>query len=264
LKKIKLYELLCKNFAYEDKEAKSLIMAGKVFVDNKLIDKPGECVYDNSVITIKDNKKKYVTRSGYKLEKAISYFNIDVKNKIAVDIGASEGGFTDCLLQHGIGKVYSVDVAYGILAWKIRQDSRVIPLERTNARLLSFKNIGEYADIITVDVSFISLKLIFPVINDILHANGECICLIKPQFEAPANEVGKNGVITNTTVLLKIIHDLITHAEYNQLNINGLTYSPIRGNNGAIEYLLYLKRDKKYNDDEVKNIIQAVITESLA
>lgn len=263
MRKIKVFEFLCDKFGYKDSEAKAIIMAGKVFVDNQLVDKPGKFIRDNSVVTIKNYEKKYVTRSGYKLEKGISYFGINVKDKVAVDIGASEGGFTDCLLQMGIGRVYSVDVAYGILAWKIRQDSRVIPLERMNARKLSFKDIGEHADIITVDVSFISLKLIFPVLNSILSAEGKCICLIKPQFEASANEVGKNGIITDIEILFNIINNLILHAANHQLYTLGLTYSPIKGHNGTIEYLLCLTRSVKHNESDIKGSIQNAITKSL-
>lgn len=239
----KRIDLLCveKGLESSRERAKALIMAGEVFADGQRIDKPGEEVSIDAEITIHGGLK-YVSRGGLKLEKAMSSFGIELKNKVCMDIGASTGGFTDCMLQNGANKVYSVDVGYGQLAWKLRTDKRVVNLERTNIRYLTKETVTENLDFFSVDVSFISLTLVLPVIEGFLSENGEGICLIKPQFEAGKGRVGKKGVVREPQIHIDVIKKIADFVGTIGFSIEGLDYSPIKGPEGNIEYLIYLKK----------------------
>jgi len=231
--------------AQSREKASRQIMSGVVFVDGIKQDKPGTKVPVNSKIEIKGNALPYVSRGGLKLEKAIAAFNIDVKGKTAMDVGASTGGFTDCLLKNGATKVYSVDVGYGQLAWELRSDSRVVCMERTNIRYVKPDDIGEPINIATIDVSFISLEKVLPPVKELLSDDGEIVCLIKPQFEAGREKVGKKGVVRDKKVHEEVIERIISFCK-NQAGfaVLGLTYSPIKGPEGNIEYLLYLAKNQ--------------------
>ena len=219
-------------------KAKVLIMAGLVSVNGLKIDKPGTKIDSDSLIEIKE-QSEFVSRGGYKLKKAIQTFDIDLKGRICADIGASTGGFTDCMLKNGASKIYAVDVGYGQLAWELRNDPRVINLERTNARYLSSEIIPEGLDFFSVDVAFISLSKILPAVSSLMNPEAECVCLIKPQFEAGREFVGKKGVVRDKTVHLNVINNIIKVVDDIGLVVKGLTYSPIKGPEGNIEYLIF-------------------------
>jgi len=231
-----------KGLAESRERAKTIIMAGLVYVDNQKSDKAGESINEDSVIEIRGNPLKYVSRGGLKLEKAIEEFQISLDDKICMDIGASTGGFTDCMLQNGARKVFCVDVGYGQLAWKLREDERVINLERTNARYLTNEQITSPIFLTSVDVSFISLTIILPAIRPLLDDNGYAVCLIKPQFEAGRDKVGKKGVVRDKLVHTEVIDKIIDFALSSGFSILGLTFSPVRGPEGNIEYLIYLQK----------------------
>ncbi len=245
-------------------KAKSLIMAGIVFVDGFAIDKPGTKVSDKSNIEIKGSKLEYVSRGGLKLAKAIKYFNIDVSGKIALDVGSSTGGFTDCLLKNGASKVYSIDVGYGQLAWELRNDSRVIVMERTNIRYVTPDMLPARADFASIDVSFISLAKVMPSVIKLLSDNGEIICLIKPQFEAGREKVGKKGVVRDPNTHKEVIMSLWNYFEDScGLTIKGLTYSPVKGPEGNIEYLISLyNKDDKVADNPTMDLVSKVVEEA--
>jgi 23S rRNA (cytidine1920-2'-O)/16S rRNA (cytidine1409-2'-O)-methyltransferase len=217
-------------------------MAGIVFVDQHKIDKPGMLVKEDSAIFIKENQMPYVSRGGLKLEKAIKQFGITLEKKICLDIGASTGGFTDCMLKNGAAKVYAIDVGYGQLDYKLRQDERVVCMERTNVRYVEPKNIGEAADFASIDVSFISLKLVLPVVKELIKEAAEIVALIKPQFEAGREKIGKKGVVRDLKVHIEVVRDLLNFSSENGLSIINLSYSPIKGPEGNIEYLIHLKK----------------------
>ena len=240
--KIRLDILLFERGLAESREkARALIMSGVVYADGSMIDKPGTKIPAEADIDIKGNKLMYVSRGGLKLSKALEYFEIDVRGKIAADIGASTGGFTDCLLQNGASVVYAIDVGYGQLAWKLRNDSRVIVMERTNIRYVKPEMLSDELDFATIDVSFISLTKVLPAVKELMSDDGEIICLIKPQFEAGRENVGKKGVVRDPNIHVKVIVFLCDHfKEKLGLKLKGLTYSPIRGPEGNIEYLVYL------------------------
>lgn len=231
--------LVERNLVSSRERAKALIMEGKVFVDGKVIVKAGTLIRDDALIKIKDFDIPYVSRGGLKLEAAFKHFNIDVKGKIAMDVGASTGGFTDCLLQHGVARVYCIDVGYGQLAWKLRSDERVYILERTNIRYLPKEKIPELVDIATIDVSFISLRKVIPRVLDFLKDDGEIIALIKPQFEVGKGEVDKGGIIKKEEKRLKAVEEVKNFIDSLGLKIKGLMQSPITGGKGNIEYLIY-------------------------
>ncbi len=233
--------LVEKGFFNSREKAKRSIMAGLVFVDNQRIDKPGTNVNTTVSISIKGNAIPYVSRGGLKLEKAINEFNIELDGKVCLDIGSSTGGFTDCMLQNRARRVYSIDVGYGQLDWKLRQDPRVIVMERTNIRYVTLEDIGELADFASTDVSFISLKLVFPVLKQLLKKNGEIIALIKPQFEAGRENVGKGGVVKDIRIHKSVVLGIVEFVTKIKLQIIDFTYSPIKGPKGNIEYLLYMK-----------------------
>ena len=223
-------------------KAQATIMSGLVFADGRRVDKPGAAVSNDAEIEIRGNALQYVSRGGLKLEKAMASFPIALAGAVCGDIGASTGGFTDCMLQNGAAKVYAVDVGYGQLAWKLRSDERVVCLERTNARYLSREQIPEELDFASVDVSFISLKLILPPLCALMRAGGHAAALIKPQFEAGREKVGKKGVVRDPAVHREVLEQFLEHARESGFAVLGLTYSPIRGPEGNIEYLGYLEK----------------------
>lgn len=243
--KERLDVLLVKKGFYPSREkAKSAIMAGLVFVDGQISDKAGMSINIDCDITVKQDICPYVSRGGLKLEKAIDLFSIDLKDKVCMDVGASTGGFTDCMLMNGAAKVYAVDVGYGQLAWKLRSDSRVINIEKCNFRYFDQSQVDEEIDFMSMDVSFISLKLIFPMATKLLKDGGSIICLVKPQFEAGRQQVGKNGIVRDINVHVEVIEKVISYARENELIAKNLTFSPITGAKGNIEYLLYLNKQK--------------------
>lgn len=222
--------------------AKGLIMAGKVFVNGQLVDKAGAKVSPDSEIEIRKDTIPYVSRGGVKLEHALGAFSIDVSGKKALDIGASTGGFTDCLLKKGAGKVWAVDVGYGQLDWNIRNDDRVIPIENKNARYLKQEDIGDLTDLATVDVSFISLKKVLPPLTGIVREGGDILPLVKPQFEAGPEKVGKGGIIKDPQVHLEVLANIIDFVKKTlKISVIDAIYSPITGRTGNIEFFLWLK-----------------------
>jgi len=242
-KKIRLDVLLVEKGLQESRQkAQATIMSGLVYVNQQKVDKPGTPVAEDAVLEVRGSALRYVSRGGLKLEKAMAVWPIDLNGAVCMDIGASTGGFTDCMLQNGAKKVYAVDVGYGQLAWSLRSDSRVVCLERTNARYLSHEIIPEEPDFSSVDVSFISLKLILPAIAGVLRPGGRVVCLIKPQFEAGREKVGKKGVVRDPSVHLEVLERFLCHAKESGFTVIDLTYSPIRGPEGNIEYLGFLER----------------------
>ncbi len=233
------------NLSESREKAKALIMSGIVFVDNQKVDKAGYSVKEGQKVEVRGETLKYVSRGGLKLEKAMNEFSIDLKDKICADIGASTGGFTDCMLQNGAKKVYSIDVGYGQLSWKLRTDERVVNLERTNFRYCTKEQIPDELDFASVDVSFISLKIILPVLKELMKQNGECVCLIKPQFEAGKEKVGKKGVVREASTHLEVVEKIKDFSLSIGFSVLNLEFSPIKGPQGNIEYLIHLKNDDK-------------------
>lgn len=221
-------------------KAQAIIMAGQVYVGDKRCDKAGITLDEGTMLEVRGQTLRYVSRGGLKLEKAMRCFPITLEGKVAADIGASTGGFTDCMLQNGAVKVYAVDVGYGQLAWSLRSDPRVICLERTNARYLSKEQIPEQLDFASIDVSFISLKLILPALRALMKDSGQVAALIKPQFEAGREKVGKKGVVRDPAVHLEVLEQFLVHAREGGFTVKGIDFSPIRGPEGNIEYLGYL------------------------
>lgn len=231
-----------KGFFQSREQARRAIMAGLVKVNEEVIDKPGMKIANDAKVTIKGEIHPFVSRGGLKLLKAIETFKINLTNKIVIDIGASTGGFTDCSLQHGAKEVYAVDVGYGQLAWSLRQDERVHVMERTNFRYLKKEDLVSLPpNFATIDVSFISLKTILAHLTSILQPNGEIVALVKPQFEAGKYLVGKNGIVKDPKIHLDVLKTMITFAIDHGYKILGVTYSPIKGGEGNIEFLLYLR-----------------------
>ena len=231
-----------RGLAESREKAKALIMAGDVYVDQQKADKPGDLYPEEAPIEVRGKGLKYVSRGGLKLEKAMAEFPISLSGLVCMDVGASTGGFTDCMLQNGAKKVYAIDVGYGQLAWSLRTDSRVVNLERTNARHLSQEQVPEPIDFFSVDVSFISLSLILPAVRPLLSENARAVCLIKPQFEAGREKVGKKGVVRDPAVHQEVIEKILSFALENGYSVLGLTFSPVKGPEGNIEYLAYLQR----------------------
>ena len=243
----------------ESKEkAMSLIMEGVVYVGDRKIDKPGEPIDFNSDIDIRKDLNTYVSRGGLKLEKAIEKFHLDLKGKVSMDIGSSTGGFTDCMLKNESSKVYAVDVGYGQLDWKLRSDPRVVVMERTNIRYVTKDDIGEFIDFTSIDVSFISLELVLPIAKELSGEKGEIIALIKPQFEVAKSQVGKNGIIRDVNTHFEVIKDIRDFCTEIGLGSVNLTYSPITGAKGNIEFLIYLNKDplNRLDDEEISKIIK--------
>ena len=242
--------------------AKAVIMSGVVYVNNQRADKPGMNVAETDEIEVRGDGLKYVSRGGLKLEKALQVFPIDLKDKICVDIGASTGGFTDCMLQNGAAKVYAVDVGYGQLAWSLRTDPRVVNIERTNIRYVTSEHIPELAGFISVDVSFISLGLVLPVAKTLLQDGGQMICLVKPQFEAGRELVGKKGVVRDPDVHTMVIEKTVATAIQLGFSVLGLDFSPIKGPEGNIEYLLHLQQDGQGTSHLPEGHIDDVVAKS--
>lgn len=235
--------LVKRGLAPSREKAKAMIMEGNVFVANVREDKAGTSFDENADIEVRGNTLKYVSRGGLKLEKAMSHFSISLEGKICMDIGASTGGFTDCMLQNGAAKVYAVDVGYGQFAWKLRQDPRVVCMEKTNIRYVMPEDIGDVLDFASVDVSFISLTKVLGPARALLGDGGEMVCLIKPQFEAGREKVGKKGVVRERSVHEEVIARIIDFAIEQNFLVKDLEYSPIKGPEGNIEYLVYIRKD---------------------
>lgn len=262
-KKERLDILLVEKGICESREkAKTNIMAGLIFVDGQRVDKAGEKVKVDAEIIFKGEKLKYVSRGGLKLEKAMNTFGIDLTNKVCMDIGASTGGFTDCMLQNNASKVFAVDVGYGQFAWKLRTDERVVCMEKTNIRYLTPEDIGVALDFASIDVSFISLRTIMPAVKALLGDKGEVVALIKPQFEAGRDKVGKKGVVRDKEVHLEVINTIINFLIENELKVLGLSYSPIKGPEGNREYLVYFTKDKEREGSFELSQIEDVVNES--
>ncbi len=248
--KIRLDVYLTENgLAPSRSAAQAMIMAGDVYIDNQKILKAGESVKGTENIEVRSKGTKYVSRGGLKLEKAMQVFPVSLTNTVCMDIGASTGGFTDCMLQNGAQKVYSIDVGYGQLAWKLRSDPRVVNMERTNIRYLEAEKLDEAPDFFSVDVSFISLKLVLPVAYSVLKEGGSGVCLIKPQFEAGREKVGKKGVVREKTTHIEVIEKVLDFTKETGFSVQGLDYSPVRGPEGNIEYLMYIKKSNEESLD---------------
>jgi len=244
MSKERLDVLLVKNnIAPSREKAKAMIMEGLVYVDGSKEDKAGSLFKETAQIEYRGKRLKYVSRGGLKLERALKVFPIELKGLICMDIGASTGGFTDCMLQNGASKVYAIDVGYGQLDFKLRQDERVICMEKTNFRFLKSGDLSERPGFASVDVSFISLNLILPVAYEILEEGAEMVCLIKPQFEAGREKVGKKGVVRDPKVHEEVMENCLGYAKDAGFTVRGLDYSPIKGPEGNIEYLMYLTKD---------------------
>ncbi len=243
MKKQRLDQLVFELGYTESRErAKTTIMSGIVYVNGQKVDKPGTPVAPDANIEVRGNALPYVSRGGFKLEKALKVFPVDPTGKICIDCGASTGGFTDVLLKNGAAKVYAVDVGYGQLAWSLRTDERVVNMERTNVRYITQEQIAEPLDMAVMDVSFISIKLVIPAVGKLLKDGADYICLIKPQFEAGKDEVGKKGVVRDKNVHLSVINSFIDFVKDTEFTLMGLDYSPIKGPEGNIEYLAWLKK----------------------
>ncbi len=250
--------LVKKGLAPSREKAKTMIMEGNVFVNNQREDKAGTNIPEDAVIEIKGNTLKYVSRGGLKLEKAMTHFGISLEDKICMDIGASTGGFTDCMLKNGAKKVYAVDVGYGQFAWKLRTDERVVCMEKTNIRYVTPEDIADVLDFASVDVSFISLAKVLPAAKELLRDEGEMVCLIKPQFEAGREKVGKKGVVRDPAVHREVIEKVITDARELGFSILHLEYSPIKGPEGNIEYLVHIcKGGRKEENIDVNEVVSA-------
>ncbi len=248
-----------KGFAESREKAKAVIMAGLVYVENQKADKCGTSYDENVKIEVRGSALKYVSRGGLKLEKAINNFDLDLNDKITMDIGASTGGFTDCMLQNGAKKVYSIDVGYGQLAWKLRTDERVVNLERTNMRKVTREQVPDDIDFFSVDVSFISLKLILPVARELMAENAQTVCLIKPQFEAGREKVGKKGVVRDPKVHCEVVANIYNFCLENGFDVLNLDFSPIKGPEGNIEYLIHLQKSddpKSYTDVTPEQLVE--------
>lgn len=242
MKKIRLDQLVYDLGYTESRErAKTTIMSGLVFVNGQRADKPGTPVSPDAKIEVRGEAIPFVSRGGFKLDKALKVFPVNPEGLTCIDCGASTGGFTDVLLQHGAKKVYSVDVGYGQLAWKLRNDERVVNLERTNLRYVDSSLIPEQLDLAVMDVSFISIKLVLPAVKSLLKDGANLICLIKPQFEAGREEVGKKGVVRDSAVHKEVILSILEFAPEIGLTVMGLDFSPIKGPEGNIEYICHLK-----------------------
>ena len=257
--KIRLDSYLADNgLAPSREKAKALIMAGVVYVDNQKEDKAGTFITETQKVEVRGGELKYVSRGGLKLEKAMKSFDVTLSDKVCMDIGASTGGFTDCMLQNGAKKVFAVDVGYGQLAWKLRCDERVVNMERTNIRYVTIDDTKELLDFASVDVAFISLKLVLPVAYKLLTDDGEVVALIKPQFEAGKEKVGKKGVVKDISVHKEVVEKIYDFSQENGLYVAGLDFSPIKGPEGNIEYLIHLKKsaETKVEREKIDQIVE--------
>ena len=248
--KDRLDVLLVKRGLAESREkAKAVIMSGIVYVDGQKEDKAGQTFADTANIEVRGSTLKYVSRGGLKLEKAMECFDVSVKDKVCMDIGASSGGFTDCMLQNGAKKVYAVDVGHGQLAWKLRNDTRVVVMEKTNIRYVKSEDIGESIDFASIDVSFISLSKVLPAAYNLLGERGEIVALIKPQFEAGREKVGKKGVVREKSTHIEVIQNCFAYAKENGFFVRELEFSPVKGPEGNIEYLYHLVKSGDVDSD---------------
>jgi len=259
--------LVEKNLIATRSRAKAEIMAGNVLVNGIKRDKPGEAVSSGAKIEILATQNPYVSRGGLKLEKALHEFGLNLENKIVLDIGASTGGFTHCVLKHGAQKVYALDVGYGQLDWKLRHEPRIVNLERFNVRHLKREDLQELPHLATIDVSFISLRLVLPVVASLFIP--EIVCLVKPQFEAKPAQVGKKGVVKNAAVHQEVLENIVATSLQLSYRVEGLTFSPLKGPQGNIEYFLYLCAEKAVDSDEkqvkvedLSPVINPVITQA--
>ena len=252
--------LVQRGLAPSREKAKVMIMEGNVFVAGQREDKAGTSFDDKVEIEVRGNTLKYVSRGGLKLEKAMANFGISLEDKVCMDIGASTGGFTDCMLQNGAKKVYAVDVGYGQFAWKLRQDERVVCMEKTNIRYVTPEDIDDVLDFASVDVSFISLTKVLPAAKELLNEQGEMVCLIKPQFEAGKEKVGKKGVVRDPKVHEEVIEKVISFAQEIGFGIKNLEFSPIKGPEGNIEYLVYIQKGMKSQEEPVD--VKAVVEQA--
>jgi len=255
--KIRADQLLVNKGLVSGRErAKTTIMSGLVYVGEIRVDKPGQLLSEDAEIIVRGEPNKFVSRGGLKLEKALDTFEIDVNGLSVIDVGASSGGFTDCLLKRGAAHSWAVDVGYGQLAWSLRNDERVTVLERTNIRYLTLDKIGQALDMAVIDVSFVSLKLVLPPVRLLLKDDCKVICLIKPQFEAGRELVGKKGVVRSPSVHEQVIRQFIEHANIAGFSVHGLTYSPVRGPEGNIEYLALLSPAEACNKPPITQIVE--------
>jgi len=251
-------EIVNRGLIESREKAKALIMSGVVYVNNQKALKGGDKIKEGDLIEIRGQKLPFVSRGGLKLDKAIKCFDINLMDCFCMDIGASTGGFTDCMLQNGAKKVYAVDVGYGQLAWKLRNDNRVVNMERTNIRYLDYKLIEDEIDFISVDVAFISLKLVLPVAYDVLRNNGCVVALVKPQFEAGKDDVGKKGVVRDIEIHRRVIKEIVQFSIQAGFSVEDLDYSPIKGPEGNIEFLLLLRKKEDVtscvSDDDINRV----------
>ena len=247
-----------KNFFDSRTRAQAMIMAGKILVDGQKIDKSGTLVDGDAEIRVLGEEMPFVSRGGLKLKKALDAFKIVLSGKIAADVGASTGGFTDCMLQHGAKKVYAIDVGYGQLAWKLRSDVRVVNMERTNIRNVTRENFFDELDFVSIDVAFISLEKVLPVVFDVLKPSGEVVALIKPQFEAGREHVGKKGVVRDKKIHAAVIERVLNFATEIGFEVRGLTFSPVKGPEGNIEYLVHFTKNFLRTDIDATKIISVV------
>ena len=257
MKKVRLDVLLVERKLIESRErAKAIIMSGNVYVEGQKADKPGTAYMPDAEIEVR-SLPEYVSRGGLKLEKALKHFEVSPMGKVCIDCGASTGGFTDCLLKNGAVKVFAVDVGYGQLAWKVRSDPRVVTMERTNVRYVTSEMFEPKPNLATIDVSFISLSLVLPVLSQILTSDGQVVCLIKPQFEAGREKVGKKGVVRERSTHIEVLESFLQYSKESGFCVNDMTYSPVRGPEGNIEYLALLSRT-----DEISIDIEAIVSEA--
>jgi len=264
LVKERLDIILAKRGYFSSREkARSAIMAGAVYVNGERADKPGAMYKEDDSIDVREKINPYVSRGGLKLEKALKTFDIDLKDKTALDVGASTGGFTDCILKNGASKVFAIDVGYGQLAWQLRNDGRVVCMERTNIRNVKPEDIGVLTDFAAIDVSFISLKKVLPVVGNLIKDGGDAVCLVKPQFEAGRQKVGKRGVVRDPEVHMEVLRDITEFAAVTGFYVKNMTYSPIKGPEGNIEYLLHLlKIERTQENKKLLDKIAETVNES--
>lgn len=241
--------LVKRNLAASREKAKAIIMTGNVFVNGQREDKAGSTFKEDALIEVKGNPMKYVSRGGYKLEKAVDLWQVPLQDKICMDVGSSTGGFTDCMLQNGARKVYAIDVGTNQLAWKLRQDERVISMEKTNIRYVTTEDIADSIDFFSVDVAFISLKKVLEPVKALLTPEGQGVCLVKPQFEAGREKVGKKGVVRDPKVHREVLEQIMQYVLSIGFDILELSFSPIKGPEGNIEYLLYIQNTDKVPDE---------------
>lgn len=245
--------LVERGLAESREKAKAIIMSGNVFVDGVREDKAGSNFNEKVEIVVKGNTLKYVSRGGLKLEKAIEQYDVSVEGKVCMDVGSSTGGFTDCMLQNGAKKVYAVDVGTNQLAWKLRQDERVVSMEKTNIRYVLPEHLDDPIEFASIDVAFISLTKVLEPVKGVLTPDGEVVCLIKPQFEAGREQVGKKGVVRDKKVHMDVIEAVIAYAKSLHFQILRLDYSPIKGPEGNIEYLLHIKKGDQFDEAEISH-----------